>query len=115
MAIEVCMILFSTPECAITMACTSYSHQRPGIFQGVNHCMKSEFLCSLWQRKESFMPFMANCKWGFYVFYRKVAILNVSKDRFDHSFVYLGEMKLTPFVFLRRLKYTCSSERFLEI
>ena len=20
------------------------------------HCMKSEFLCSLWQRKESFMP-----------------------------------------------------------
>ena len=35
---------------------------------GGNHCMKSEFLCSLWQRKESFMPFMANCKWGFYVF-----------------------------------------------
>ena len=33
-----------------------------------NHCMKSEFLCSLWQHKESFMPFMANCKWGFYVF-----------------------------------------------
>ena len=32
------------------------------------HCMKSEFLCSLWQRKESFMPFMANCKSGFYVF-----------------------------------------------
>ena len=26
------------------------------------------FLCSLWKRKESFMPFMANCKWGFYVF-----------------------------------------------
>ena len=26
------------------------------------HCMKSEFLCSLWQCKESFMPFMANCK-----------------------------------------------------
>ena len=23
---------------------------------------------------------MANCKWGFYVFYRKVAILSVSKD-----------------------------------
>ena len=20
------------------------------------HCMKSEFLCSLWQRKETFMP-----------------------------------------------------------
>ena len=79
------------------------------------HCMKSEFLCSLWQRKESFKPFMANCKWGFYVFYRKVAILNVSKGRFDHSSVYLGEMKLTPSVFLRRLKYTCSSERFLEI
>ena len=79
------------------------------------HCMKSEFLSSLWQRKESFMPFMANCKWDFYVFYRKVAILNVSKDRFDHSSVYLGEMKLTPSVFLRRLKYTCSSERFLEI
>ena len=32
------------------------------------HCMKSEFLCSLWQHKESFMPFMSNCKWGFYVF-----------------------------------------------
>ena len=80
------------------------------------HCMKSEFLCSLWQHKESFMPFMANCKWGFYVFLcRKVAILNVSKDRFDHCSVYLGEMKLTPSVFLRRLKYTCSSERFLEI
>ena len=47
--------------------------------------------------------------------YRKVAILNVSKDRFDHSSVYLGEMKLTPSAFLRRLKYTCSSERFLEI
>ena len=30
--------------------------------------MKSEFLCSLWQLKESFMPFMANCKWGFYGF-----------------------------------------------
>ena len=43
------------------------------------------------------MPFMANCKWGFYgVFlYRKVAILNVSKDRFDHCSVYLGEMKLS--------------------
>ena len=41
------------------------------------HCMKSEFLCSLWQRKESFMPFMANCKWGFYVFYRKVDIKKV--------------------------------------
>ena len=27
----------------------------------------------------------------------------------------LGEMKLTPSVFLRRLKYTCGSERFLEI
>ena len=26
------------------------------------------FLCSLWKRKESFMPFTANCKWGFYVF-----------------------------------------------
>ena len=39
--------------------------------------MKSEFLCSLWQRKESFMPFMANCKWGFYVFYGKVAIKKV--------------------------------------
>ena len=76
--------------------------------------MKSEFLCSLWQCKESFMPFMANCKWGFYVFYRKVAILNVSKERFDHSSVYLSEMKLTPSVFLRRLKYTCSSERFLQ-
>ena len=73
-------------------------------------------LCSLWQRKESFMPFMTNCKWGFfYVFYRKVAILNVSKDRFDHSSVYLGEMKLTKSAFLRQLKYTCSSERFLEI
>ena len=47
--------------------------------------------------------------------YRKVAILNVSKDKFDHSSVYLGEMKLTPSVFLRRLKYACSSERFLEI
>ena len=58
--------------------------------------MKSEFLCSLWQRKESFMPFMANCKWGFYYFLcRKVAILNVSKDRFDHYSVYLGEMKLS--------------------
>ena len=58
--------------------------------------MKSEFLCFLWQRKESFMPFMANCKWGFYVFlFRKVAILKVSKDRFDHCSVYLGEMKLS--------------------
>ena len=47
--------------------------------------------------------------------YRKVAILNVSEDRFDHSSVYLGEMKLTPSVFLRQLKYTCSSEKFLEI
>ena len=28
---------------------------------------------------------------------------------------YLGEMKLTPSAFLRQLKYTCSSERFLEI
>ena len=37
--------------------------------------------------------------------YRKVAILNVSEDRFDHSSVYLGQMKLTPSVFLRRLKY----------
>ena len=75
------------------------------------HCMKSEFLCSLcqrkrkfyaplWQRKESFMPFMANCKWGFYVLYRKVAISNVYKNRFDHSSVYLGKMKLTPFVFI---------------
>ena len=45
--------------------------------QNDQHCMKSEFLCSLWQRKESFMPFMANCKWGFYVFYRKVAIKKV--------------------------------------
>ena len=32
------------------------------------HCMKSEFLCSLWQHKENFMPFMANCKWGFMFF-----------------------------------------------
>ena len=39
--------------------------------------MKSEFLCSLWQRKESFMPFMATYKWGFYVFYREVAIKKV--------------------------------------
>ena len=52
---------------------------------------------------------------AFMFLYRKVAILNVSKDRFDHSSVYLGEMNLTPSVFLRRLKYTCSSERFLEI
>ena len=42
-----------------------------------SHRMKSEFLCSLWQRKESFMPFMVNCKMGFYVFYRKVAIKKV--------------------------------------
>ena len=47
--------------------------------------------------------------------YRKVAILNVSKDKFDHSSAYLGEMKLTPSVFLRLLKYTRSSERFFEI
>ena len=47
--------------------------------------------------------------------YHKVAILNVSKDRINHSSVYLGEMKLTPSAFLRRLKYTCSSERFFEI
>ena len=52
---------------------------------------------------------------AFMFFYHKVAILNVSKDRFDHSSVYLGEMKLTPFAFLRWLKYTCSSEKFLEI
>ena len=88
--------------------------------------MKSEFLCSLWKRKESFMPLYGSVKkvlcplWpavngAFMFLYRKVAILNVSKDRFDHSSVYLGEMKLTPFVFLRRLKYTCRSERFLEI
>ena len=61
------------------------------------------------------MPFTANCKWAFMFLYRKAAILNVSKDRFDHSSVYLGEMKLTPSVFLRQLKYTCSSEKFLEI
>ena len=63
-------------------------------------------LCPLWPTVNgAFMFFL----------YRKVAILNVSKDRFDHSSVYLGEMKLTPSVFLTRLKYTCSSERFLEI
>ena len=46
------------------------------------------------------MPFMANCKWGFYVFfYHKVAILNVSKDRFDHCSVYLSEMKLLHLYF----------------
>ena len=78
--------------------------------------MKSEFLCSLWQRKESFMPLYGQLVNGAFMFlYRKVAILNVSKDRFDHSSVYLGEMKLTPSAFLRWLKYTCSSERFLEI
>ena len=52
---------------------------------------------------------------GAFMFLYCIAILNVSKDRFDHSSVYLGEMKLTPSAFLRRLKYTCSSERFLEI
>ena len=42
-------------------------------------------LCPLWPAVNG--AFMFLC--------RKVAILNVSKDRFDHSSVYLGEMKLS--------------------
>ena len=77
--------------------------------------MKSEFLCLYGSIKKVLCPQWPNVNGAFMILYRKVAILNVFKDRFDHSSVYLGEMKLTPFVFLRRLKYTCSSERFLEI
>ena len=60
-------------------------------------------LCPLWPTVNG--AFMGFC-------YHKVAILNVSNDRFDYCSVYSGEMKLTPSVFLRQLKCACSSERF---
>ena len=65
--------------------------------------------------KKVLCPLWPNVNGDFMFLYCKAAILNVSKDRFDHSSVYLGELKLTPSVFLRQLKYTCSSEKFLEI
>ena len=65
--------------------------------------------------KKVICPLWPTVNGAFMFLYRKVAILNVSKDRFDHSSVYIGEMKLTPSVFLGQLKYTCSSEKFLEI
>ena len=65
--------------------------------------------------KKVLCPLWPTVNGAFMFLYRKVAILNVYNNRFDHSSVYLGEMKLTPFVLLRRLKYTCSSERILEI
>ena len=65
--------------------------------------------------KKVLCPLWTTVNGAFMFLHRKVAILNVSKDRFDHSSVYLGEMKLTPSVYLTRLKYTCTSERFLEI
>ena len=78
------------------------------------HCMKSEFYVLYGSVKKVLCPLWPTVNGAFMFLYRKVAILNVSKDRFDQSSVYLGEMKLTPSVFLRQLKYTCSSETFLE-
>ena len=78
------------------------------------HCMKSDFYVLYGSVKKVLCPLWPTVNGAFMFLYRKVAILNVSKDRFDQSSVYLGEMKLTPSVFLRQLKYTCSSEKFLE-
>ena len=79
------------------------------------HCMKSDFYVLYGSVKKVLCPLRPTVNGALMFLHRKVAILNVSKDRFDHSSVYLGEMKLTPSVFLRQLKYTCSSEKFLEI
>ena len=79
------------------------------------HCMKSDFYVLYGSVKKVLCPLWPTVNGAFMFLYRKVAILNVSKDRFDHSSVYLGEMKLTPSVFLRQLTYTCSSEKCLEI
>ena len=78
------------------------------------HCMKSDFYVLYGSVKKVLCPLWPTVNGAFMFLYRKVAILNVSKDRFDQSSVYLGEMKVTPSVFLRQLKYTCSSEKFLE-
>ena len=42
--------------CIILALIVAYQTKWQVILQNTPHCMKSEFLCSLWQRKESFMP-----------------------------------------------------------
>ena len=67
--------------------------------------MKSDFYVLYGSVKKVLCPLWPTVNGAFMFLYLKVAMLNVSKDRFDQSSVYLGEMKLTPSVFLRQLKY----------